>query len=179
MQSPVGRHSTLERIELEPNLVAWRCPETGGLWIPAENYWRWRHSLAAELLEDHSTGAPAPTGEYDETVKLCPESGTIMTRYRVGHGLEFRVDRSNTGGIWLDAGEWEALKASGLHGSIHKIFTAPWQQAVRDESRDAVHREQLLSRLGHDLVARLESLRAELSSHPERKLALAYLQGIK
>ncbi|OYV04634.1 MAG: hypothetical protein CFE26_15855 [Verrucomicrobiales bacterium VVV1] len=101
-----------------------------------------------------------------------------MTRYRVGHGLEFRVDRSNTGGIWLDSGEWEALKASDIHSSIHKIFTAPWQQAVRDESRDAVYHEQLVRRLGPDLVSKLETLRAELSSHPERKLALAFLQGI-
>ena len=79
--------------------------------------------------------------------------------------------------VWLDGGEWEALEASGLHRSIHRIFTAPWQRAIRDESREASYREQLVGRLGADLVGKIESLRKELADHPGREIALAFLHS--
>ncbi|WP_193213386.1 hypothetical protein [Luteolibacter marinus] len=178
MQSPVGNHRPLEAVELDEGLVAWRCPESGGLWIPAENYWKWRGSLPPEALGDAPEPLEYPVSEYDDAVKLCPESGTLMSRFRVGHGLSFRVDRSNTGGIWLDGGEWETLRSGNLHRSIHRIFTSPWQRAIRHEERDASYHRQLVRRLGEDLFSRVQSLRDELENHPNRAIALAYLNAI-
>lgn len=178
MQSPLGKHQGLERVELERGLVAFRCPETGGHWIPAENYWRWHGTQpAAEMASDEGEAADIPVSEFDEAVKLCPESGTVMMRYRVGHGQTFRVERSRTGGIWLDGGEWEALKSGNLHRSIHRIFTAPWQNAVRHQAKEEVLQTQLRERLGDDLLTRLQALRQELAAHPHREAALAYLHG--
>jgi len=178
MQSPLAHHLRLESIELEPGLTAFRCPETGGHWIPAESYWRWRSKLpAAELAGESQTAQPAPVSEFDDVVKLCPESGTVMTRYRVGHGQSFRVERSHTGGIWLDGGEWEALCGGHLQSSIHLIFTAPWQKAVRQQELDAVHLTQLRERLGADLLEKIQRLRQELAEHPQRSAALAFLNS--
>ncbi len=179
MQSPLGSHKGLERVELESGLIAFRCPETGGHWIPAENYWRWHGTQPATEVEHEGVEAKdnTPVSEFDDTVKLCPESGTVMMRYRVGHGKPFRVDRSRTGGIWLDGGEWEALKAGNLHHSIHRIFTAPWQQAVRHQALDETLHAQLRERLGAELFARLMALRKELAAHPHREAALALLHG--
>ncbi|NQZ56771.1 MAG: zf-TFIIB domain-containing protein [Lentisphaeraceae bacterium] len=39
-----------------------------------------------------------------------------MRKCRVGHGLQFYVERCATcGGVWLDKNEWESLKAQGFH----------------------------------------------------------------
>lgn len=178
MQSPIGNHRPLEKVQLEEKLFAWRCPESGGHWIPAESYWKWRGSLPPAEERDLADPAACPISEYDDLVKFCPESGTLMSRYRVGHGLPFRVDRSNTGGIWLDGGEWEILKSGNLHQAIHLIFTSPWQQAIRDQEHDACYQTQLVQRLGEDLYRRIDALREELAGHPNQAMALAYLNAI-
>lgn len=177
MKSPVGSHKRLEKVQLDQGLIAFRCPESGGYWIPAENYWKWSTSRTESDLEESTEPSSVPISEYDESVKLCPESGTVMSRFRVGHGQSFRVDRSTTGGIWLDGGEWEALKAEHLHRTIHLIFTSPWQKAVRDQERDESYHSLLVHRLGEDLFTRLDALKKELLHHPERAAALAYLNS--
>jgi hypothetical protein len=178
MQSPLAHHKPLERVELEPDLIAYRCRETGGHWIPAQNYWNWRSKLPAAAVAEaaHAENA-VPVSEFDDVVKLCPESGTVMTRYRVGYGQPFRVERSHTGGIWLDGGEWEALCAGHLQSSIHLIFAAPWQKAVRQQELDAAHIAHLQERLGAELLAKLQQLRQELAEHPQRAAALAFLNA--
>lgn len=175
MKSPVASHRRLERIELETGLTAFRCPETDGHWIRAEHYWRWQGRQPESSDASGMDTETAPVSEYDDALKLCPDTGTMMLRYRVGHGLPFRIDRSATGGIWLDGGEWEALKSGNLERNLHMIFTAPWQKAVRDQQRAESAHARLAERLGPDLFARLQSLKAELDAHPQRDFALAYL----
>ena len=77
-------------------------------------------------------GAPVLQDDSSQRALICPESGRLLLRYRVGHGLRFHIDRSPaTGGVWLDKGEWEALKSKGLHVSLHLIFTAAYQRQIR------------------------------------------------
>jgi hypothetical protein len=101
-----------------------------------------------------------------------------MLRHRVGHGFAFSLDRSVTGGIWLDAGEWEALKARNFHDELHLVFTAPWQAAARREAAQKMEQELLLSRMGANLMARLDELKLALADHPHRDAALAYLRDL-
>lgn len=177
MKSPVKSHQPLEQVSLEEGLLAYRCPETGGHWIPLENYWKWQHSKPSVETTEPSPPQTPPSGEFDNCVKLCPVTGTIMTRYRVGLGLDFRIDRSITGGVWLDGGEWEALQAGNLHHELHLVFTAPWQKAVRSLDHAAMYDALLRDHLGEDLHTRLLTLRDELKDHPARAEALAYLQN--
>ena len=178
MQSPLGSHKGMEHVELEPGLAAYRCPETGGHWLPVENYQRWQVKQPPAEPTHEIVSVPATVSDFDDVPKQCPESGAVMMRYRVGHGLPFRIDRSRTGGVWLDQGEWEALKASGLHVFIHRFSTAPGQQVVRQQEMEATVQTQLQQRLGADLFQRLTALREELAHHPQRDAALAYLQGV-
>ncbi|QTN33796.1 hypothetical protein HZ994_16240 [Akkermansiaceae bacterium] len=177
MNSPLGNHTPLESVTLPEGLNAYRCPETGGLWIPAECYWLWQRSLPPEADHGHHETHELPRSEFDDTAKFCPESGTIMSRYKVGHGLDFRIERSVTGGIWLDPGEWEALTAGNLHQELHLVFTSPWQKAIRDESREHSYESMLREKLGGELHQRLADLRADLANHPSKAVAIAYLQG--
>ena len=177
MNSPLGNHPPLEPVTLPEGLKAFRCPETGGHWIPAENYWLWQRNMPPEADHGHHETHADPTSEFEDTVKICPESGTIMSRYKVGHGLDFRIERSITGGIWLDPGEWEALTAGNLHQELHLVFTSPWQKAIRDESRAQSYEAMLRERLGEGLFERLSGLRGDLTGHPSKAAAIAYLRG--
>lgn len=176
MQSPIGNHPELQPVTLQEGLKAYVCPESGGHWIPAKNYWEWQSHLPAATVHAHSQPTE-PTSEFEDAVKFCPESGTIMTRHKVGHGLDFRIDRSITGGIWLDPGEWEALIAGNLHHELHLVFTTQWQKAIREEHKSAAHEALLREKLGDELFAKVDTLREELASHPARAVALAFLQS--
>lgn len=98
-----------------------------------------------------------------------------MQRFKVGHGFAFAIDRSIAGGVWLDSGEWEALKARNFHDEIHLVFTAPWQKHVRDENAEDAYHNMLKSALGDELFVRLAALKAELADHPQRNTAFAFL----
>ncbi len=165
----------MSKVALDQGLEAFHCPDSGGHYIPAACYMQWLEKQPARLPHLSETATEIEETNDASAARLCPESGTLMSRFKVGHGFTFSVDRSITGGIWLDGGEWEALRQRNFHDEIHLVFTAPWQRQVRDQQAQATYEHRLQSALGADLVARLESLRAELADHPHRNLALACL----
>jgi hypothetical protein len=174
LKSPItGKPMSL--ITLDQGLMAHQCADSGGHYIPAACYMRWLQSQPARLPQVPANTDEEPASEDPETARMCPETGTLMMRCRVGHGFTFSVDRSITGGIWLDCGEWDALRERNFHDEIHLIFTAPWQKRVRDERAQAVYETRLESVIGADLFARLKSLKAELNDHPQCAMAIAYL----
>ncbi len=177
MKSPIGERKALVATTLEEGLKAYRCPESGGFYIRLEHYWEWKNKSADVVTEDTAAQSTCPISEYDESVKICPESGTLMTRYRVGHGIPFRVDRSITGGVWLDAGEWEALHAGGIHRNLHLVFTTQWQKAVLSEEQTALYNQRLRERLGDDFYSELRDLREKLQTHPNKAEIFAFLQA--
>jgi hypothetical protein len=167
----------MERISLEDGLIAFQCPESGGVFLPTESYFRWLSRQTHRLPHlPICEGDVEEVIEDDNSVKICPESGQIMQRFKVGHGFSFFLDRSPSGSIWLDKGEWKALKDRQFHDELHLIFTAPWQDKVRADRKVEVERESLVAKFGSDLLARIEALREDLSEHEHRDFALAYLQ---
>jgi hypothetical protein len=98
-----------------------------------------------------------------------------MGRCKIGDGFTFSIERSITGGVWLDGGEWKALRQRNFYDEIHRVFTAPWQRRVRLAQAQATYKETLESAFGSDLLNRLTFLRAELLDHPQFSLAIAYL----
>lgn len=159
--------------------MAYVCPESGGVFLPAGSYFRWLSRQADRLPHlPKGEGDAEEWIEDDGRVKVCPESGQIMQRFKVGHGFPFCLDRSPSGSIWLDKGEWAALKARQYHDELHLIFTAPWQDKVRAERKVEVEREMLVEKFGNELLGRIEALREEISEHAHRDFALAYLQRL-
>jgi len=177
MRSPVANHKQMKRVSLIENLPAYQCPESEGVFLPAESYFRWlgRQSDRLPHLPVSSEDIEEAV-EDTESAKICPETGLIMQRFKVGHGFSFYLDRSPSGSIWLDKGEWEALKQRQFHDELHLIFTAPWQSKVRQRQRQEVERRILEERLGSQLLGKLDDLRSELAEHEHRQLAVAYLQ---
>ena len=175
MKSPVASQKPMQRETLEDGLIVFRCVETQGIYIPADSYWRWLHKQPERLER-----LPAPSDQVVQEsesgeVKICPETGTLMSRFKVGHGFDFTIDRSITGNIWLDAGEWEALREQNFHDEIHLVFTAPWRSEVQEMESEENTKKRQEECLGPELVKRLNSLQKELQGHPHRMMALALL----
>ena len=176
MHSPVYPDITMQLREVEPGLEVYECPKSGGLWIPLQSYLAWK--------DRQPPGAAAPTGNCPTALQddsrqrtlICPESGRLLLRYRVGHGLPFHLDRSPaTGGVWLDKGEWEALKSRGLHVSLHLIFTAAYQRQVRSSEYVQRMTATFRERIGVADFAKVTEFGAWLARHPRRRDICCYL----
>ena len=99
-----------------------------------------------------------------------------MLRYKVGHGFSFSIDRSPNGGIWFDAGEWEALREHQFHDELHLIFTLPWQNQVRREENEARLEDIFRQRIGEEAFTKTKEFHTWLQTQPETSPILAYLR---
>jgi Zn-finger nucleic acid-binding protein len=176
LRSPVCQETTMRLSEIEPGLVAYTCPKSGGVWIPLQSYLDWRGRQPQGEAPLPETYVPALSDDSKQRALICPESGRLLIRYRVGHGLKFHVDLSTeTGGIWLDKGEWEALKSKGLHVELNLIFTAPYQRQIRAEEHEEAMGQMFRSRIGQEDFAKAAEFKRWLAEHPKRSHICSYL----
>lgn len=160
---------------MEEHLSSHRCPGCDGQWIRGERYYLW--------LDSHED-EPETAGEEEARVtvhdsagaKLCPECGRLLTRFQVGHGVEFAIDRcGGCGGIWLDAREWEVLRGKGLHDDVHFVFSAAWQSEIQRQRRRQNAERLLAEKLGEPDFDELKRIREWIDSHPRRNEIYAFL----
>jgi len=175
VQSPYNPAVSLQPKEIEPGLNAFVCPESGGVWIPLPAYFAWREQQPATPGMAAQDYAPAPADDSKRRALICPESGRVLLRYKAGHGLNFHVDRSPaTGSVWLDKGEWEALKSKNLHTHIHEIFTASYQREIRSTEYEQSIEDGFKEQIGKDF-GRVEEFKNWLVAHPRRRQIFSYL----
>lgn len=176
MICPVCDNQPLTQRDLADGPSALACERCGGSWIQSFNYWRWR--------EGHGTGAALgrPAEECSNSPRehsgplRCPECRGVLLPYRVGHGLEFSVDRcGHCGGMWLDPYEWESLRGSSLHEHLHLIFSQVWQAHVQLEARNHAEEANLKSLLGERDLTEIRRVKAWLDGHPHRETLYALL----
>lgn len=176
MRSPVEKSSILVQREIEPGLRVWQCPATDGRWIPLSAYTLWQNLHRHETKPLPADYHPHLVDDSERAALICPESGCIMTRFRVGHGLNFQIDRSPvTGGVWLDSGEWEALKLEGLHTILHLIFTAPYQKKIRTLATDNALANSLWRLIGSKDFDRVSQFREWMTNHDHSAEIFAFL----
>ncbi|NEO87824.1 MAG: zf-TFIIB domain-containing protein [Spirulina sp. SIO3F2] len=177
MKCPACKGSTLQTIHLESHLKAAHCPACEGKWITADDYWHWLEQHGDTLPEKEPEGIPIKAADQQQA-KLCPDCQRIMLRYKVGHGLNFRLDQCGScNGIWFDANEWEALKQRNLHDEVHLIFSAPWQSQIRkDEARQLL--EGIYAQTFQTDYAKVQELKTWLDPHPQRAAILDYLASL-
>ena len=165
---------TLERAELQPLLPCFRCPRCAGQWIRGEHYFRWLEHPDRK----HTDVNPNVVGEPHDSKRamICPECGKLLSRYRVGHGVSFSIDRcAGCGGIWLDANEWETLQQHHLEDRIHMIFSTAWQGQILREEQQKAFEQRLVSRIGDEHFAELKRVVAWVDTHPHRAEIAAFL----
>ncbi|MEM8639130.1 MAG: zf-TFIIB domain-containing protein [Cyanobacteria bacterium P01_G01_bin.54] len=177
MKCPACKGSTLQTTSLESDLKAAHCPACAGKWIAADDYWHWLTQQGETLPEKEPEGIPVEPAAHQQA-KLCPNCQRIMLRYKVGHGLNFRLDQCGScNGIWFDAKEWEALKQRNLHDEVHLIFSAPWQSQIRkDETRQLL--DGIYAQTFKKDYAKIQELKAWLDGHPQRAAILDYVASL-
>ena len=182
MKSPVESEIHLVKSELDTGLTSWRCPSSGGHWLPAPSYWRWHAQQSTELknasISEKKLSKLTPTDidtQLERPALLCPETHCLLVRYKVA-GLGIFIDRSPvSGGIWLDAGEWKLLKENNVHASLHEIFTTSYQKRiVREEAREALM-HKFYTDIGEEVAEDLTHLAEWLKLHPKRRRIIAWL----
>lgn len=165
----------LTKTSLEQGLPALECSKCHGCWVPADPYLDWLAQQPTNTRDNLDSPAPTPAFDSKKAI-LCPDCGLILRRFKVTGDLGFYLDRCGTcNGVWLDAGEWQAIKVRGLGRELHLFFTESWQRHLRQESMrqqlDKLYRE----RLGEKDYAEIKRIREWLQAHPQRASLLAYL----
>jgi len=177
MNCPVCKTFVLETVTLDDGLPAYRCPNCTGVWLNGNEYLRWVMARPNLLPAAEITDAPIPTVDAD-TVKLCPDCGHMLRRFRVIPNVQFWLDRcGHCHGVWLDRQEWDALVARSLHDKVNQFFTQPWQTHMQRAESTARFEQLYRDKFGDADYARLRELDAWLRPHPQRAMLLAYLQS--
>ncbi len=173
MRCACEARSPLEPVQLTEGPVATGCPACGGAMLTREDYRRWLAqgdydaSAAPGLLvvEDHPAARP------------CPSCSRLMQRVRAGGTPDFRIDRCAACAlVWLDRGEWDALRANGLAHRIEEILSDRWQRDL--QAHDARQRREAQLREKHgdavfmELTRVRDWLQAQPPAHREELLAL-------
>lgn len=171
---PVCTNAVLHRETLPQGLSALRCESCRGLWISSASFWRWHdrpHAPDPTPMTEYE-----PLGEDSLAAKLCPECRRFLTRYKVGHGLDYHLDHCATcGGTWMDAGEWDGLCERGLEREFNRVFTTAWQHQLRDEASAQRFESLIQNRLGSDDYRRTREVIDWIDRHEQRDTILGYL----
>ncbi len=177
MKCPVDKTDTLSQIILIERLPAMQCSNCGGVWIDSNAYLAWRKGSGETESRKSAEIKIDPAWDVDE-LKLCPNSGHIMGRYKILADTDFHLDRcGHCNGIWFDKHEWDALIELGLHDNVNEFFTRPWQEDIRSsEARN--HMEKLyLEKFGADDYDQIKKVREWIKDHPRKGMLIAYLQA--
>jgi Zn-finger nucleic acid-binding protein len=177
MKCPVCKKDTLVSLTLEDGLPAESCSQCGGIWISSNVYSMWLRAKSADAPEKPGARPFDPTWDT-RTLKLCPDCGHILARYKIFPDVDFYLDRCHTcNGIWFDKNEWDALVARNLHDNLNDFFTHPWQEKLHQQETAHRMEEIYLSKFGQADYEHIQAVRAWLQDHPQRNMLLAFLQA--
>lgn len=177
MKCPVCKTDTLGLTILIENLPARQCSNCGGIWLDSNAYLAWWKGKGEDMPQRQTASKIDPAWDVDE-LKLCPNSGHIMARYKILADTDFHLDRcGHCNGIWFDRNEWGALVELNLHDNVNEFFTRPWQDDLRvAETRN--HMDGLyLEKFGAEDYERARQVRTWLKDHPQKGMLFAFLQA--
>ena len=174
MRCACEAHNLLMPVQLAQGPAASACQACGGAALAMADYRRWRdqakHDASADpgilVVEDHPAARP------------CPSCARLMQRVRVGGTPDFRLDRCAACALlWLDRGEWEALRANGLAPIVEEILSERWQRDLQANETRARREVQLREKHGADCMDELARVRDWLQTQPHRDELLALLRA--
>jgi Zn-finger nucleic acid-binding protein len=178
MKCPACKSHTTNPTTLACGLQALACTSCDGQWVKSFEYWRWRDQQGDAAPAEAALQNIPETDADSAHAMMCPECSTLLSRYQVGHGVSFYVDRcGRCGGMWFDKNEWDVLVAHDLHTDAHFISSAPWQAEIVKAARAEARDKTLAKKLGAERYAALVAVKEWLDTHPQRSAALAFLGG--
>jgi Zn-finger nucleic acid-binding protein len=176
MNCPVCKSVILAPAEVDTALASRQCGKCDGHWVASAAYFAWLEQRGTDLPEKPAGSDVDLTISEVARAKLCPECGRFLTRAKVGHGVNFHLDRCGAcGGVWFDANEWEVLRRRNLHDDVHFVFSSAWQADVARRDREAAYDRLMGEKLGDADWAEVKRIRAWLDGHPKRSQLYAAL----
>lgn len=161
---------------LEANLVSLMCNDCGGHWIQSFQYWKWLDSNGGNLPEKLADGHVQYDLADGDKARICPECTRILVRCKVGHGIDFYLDRcSHCGGIWFDRDEWAVLKVRNLHDDAHFIFSRSWQDQVLRQEREESRERWFERTLGAEDFQKVREFRDWIQKQEHRSAVVRYI----
>jgi Zn-finger nucleic acid-binding protein len=163
---------------LETALKAKQCNHCHGHWILIEDFVRWKQQASPETTAEVKDTEDHQYHVADDSIKalLCPISGTLMRKFRIKADSRRRIDYSPAvGAIWLDDGEWQLIKLSGLAGSLNVLVTEHYQHQLRRESTKQQLSEIYSRKFGAEQYQKVQDFRAWLEQQPNQADLKAYL----
>ena len=186
MRSPVSPEVNLQPKEIEPGLLGYECPQSGGYWIPLPAYEEWKSQQPASIAsipagQVHSVPV---TPDPKRTALICPESGVVMLRYKAGQGVAVHIDRSlATGGVWLTkarmARPQTANAACFIRSDLNLIFTASYQRDLRSAEYAQSLEKVFQDRIGQPDFHRVAEFKEWMTRHPKHRDIWCYLSDAK
>ena len=176
MNCPSCTSTPLTPRELEPVLQVLSCQTCNGDWVPSAAYWRWLTTKHNGRMPDGAEPGVIADPSNSSHAMLCPACSRILIKFKVGHGVDFRLDRCHAcNGIWLDQHAWEALKAQRLHVELHRICTSAWQKQRHASEQWAWFDQTYDRKFGQTDYTEVKKIRQWLDLHPKKSDLLAYL----
>jgi Zn-finger nucleic acid-binding protein len=174
MQCPACGARHFAPVKIEGNLPAEQCGDCHGVWVELELYHMWRKNRPQIAAHEYA----GVISEVNETVRLCPQTGRMMTRIRVSNDTPLLLDYSVAAqAVWFDQGEWERLMALGLSDQLDAIVSERWQGELRQAaSRERVEKA-MRARFGDAAYDELARVRDWLSGQPNRSEMIAFLNA--
>lgn len=148
------------------------CENCGGNWILIEDYVSWKENNPQYQFEE------AEVAELTDSSKalICPMSGSIMRKLRISKDTSHKLDYSvAVGGVWLDKGEWQLLKKSGLAGSLNAILTEHWQNKIKEQKAEETFDALYMSKFGVEDYEKIKDIREWFEAHPNKSDLRAFL----
>lgn len=162
----------LRAAQLAGGLPAQACDACGGAVIELDDYRRW---LSQEPAADEATTAEV----HDHAAaRPCPHCSRLMQRLRVGADPDFRVDRCAACGLlWLDRGEWDALRAAGLARGLTQLLADAGQREIQEREHRRRREAALRDKHGDACIDELARIRQWLTLQAGREELLVLLRS--
>lgn len=177
LKCPICKTNTLAQTEVLDNLITHPCAQCKGKWIVREDYWKWIEPRGTILMEvPPGSWADFLPVEQTEKLKICPDCGRFMGKYKVGHGVPFVIGCCGTcAGFWLDANVWENLASRHIHERLHFVISDAWQEKIARPDREKRHEQIVLEKVGAEDLEKIKSIKQWIDHHPRKAELLSVL----
>ena len=124
----------MTRETYEGNVVVDRCTTCAGIWLDAgelkDVQETIEHDYSHQLERiDTVAGAYALARQKTQANVQCPKCGSTLHASEYGYCSQILIDRcADCGGVWLDAGELQALE---------KFFEASQAEQIAEQAQEA------------------------------------------
>ena len=160
--------------------ACYQCNECGGTLLSISPYMEWVRAQRASAGEVAQAEAGLFDGDATDSKRAlpCPKCNRLMLRFNVladkAHGLDFCFHCDE---VWLDRGEWQYLKAQGLHTRITAVPTDPYQRKLREQAMRDSALQRFRTAVGEEAFGEVQRFATWLKDQPARDAILRHLTG--